>query len=104
MFSPGHLLAHLIREGQAHHTASGSVVKTVRCEACDWQYHYRLSREAEGFSQSFLVPNHQAAEQKASELVWCGVVLDQVRAAVQLRGGGPDGVAPAGQRRVGILA
>jgi hypothetical protein len=64
---PWHIILVKGLEATASHTARGSAVKTVRCEACHCQYAYRLSREAVGTSSDFLVADAQAAKQNASD-------------------------------------
>jgi hypothetical protein len=52
-------------EQDCHFTEKGTAVKTVRCEACNYMYAYRISREAVGHSSGFIEADPATAKQRA---------------------------------------
>jgi hypothetical protein len=51
-------------------TKDGTAVKNVQCEACNFEYVYQVSRQSQGRSTGFLVPDevdYETAERRASD-------------------------------------
>jgi hypothetical protein len=57
----------LIFVTQTRATVKGETIKHVECERCAFKYAYRLRRTAEGKATSFIIPDKNAAVNKAEE-------------------------------------